>query len=95
MPVSLLKQPSALVPLAMAVAALALVLVHYAMFGVTHDTDEGTPAHLFQLLIVLQVPCIAYFALKWLPVQARRASGVLSLWAAIVVAAFACVVWFT
>ena len=45
-----LKRPTAFLPLAMSLAALALVLGHTAIYGVVHEVDEGTPAHLFQLL---------------------------------------------
>ena len=62
MNVSLIKQPSALLPIAMSVAALALVLGHVAIFGVVHEADEGTAAHLWQLLMAGQVPVVAYFA---------------------------------
>lgn len=67
------KQPSAFLPLAMSLAALALVLVHYAMFGNAHQADEGADAHIFQLLLVLQLPIVAFFAIKWLR-QARKAA---------------------
>ena len=46
-----LKQPSAFLPLLLSGAALALVLGHAAIYGVVHAADEGTPAHLFQLLV--------------------------------------------
>ena len=54
MNVSPLKQPSALLPIAMSVAALAVVLGHIAIFGVVRETDEGTAAHLWQLLMAGQ-----------------------------------------
>ena len=91
---SLIKQPSAFLPIAMSLAALALVLGHIAIFGVVHEADEGTPAHLFQLLMAGQVPIVAYFALKWLPRAPRQALGVLALQAAAMIAAFAPVYWF-
>jgi len=62
-----LKRPSALIPLAMSLAALALVLGHIAMFGTARQADEGTAAHLWQLLMAGQLPVIAFFAIKWLP----------------------------
>jgi hypothetical protein len=62
-----LTRPSALIPLAMSVAALALVLGHIMMFGTARQTDEGTAAHLWQLLMAGQLPLIAFFAIKWLP----------------------------
>lgn len=92
---SLLKQPSAYLPLAMALAALALVLGHFAMYGNLHEVDEGTPAHLFQLLMVAQVPFVGYFAIKWLPQSPTQALQVLALWAAVVIAAFVGVYFLT
>jgi hypothetical protein len=51
----------------MSFAALTLVLGHTALFGVTHEADEGTGAHLWQLLMAGQIPIIAFFAVRWLP----------------------------
>jgi len=64
---SMLKQPSALLPLAMSFAALALVLGHVAVFGVVREADEGAAADIFQLLIVAELPIVVIFAFKWLP----------------------------
>ena len=55
-----LRQPTVFLPLVMSLVALAIVLVHYAIFGIVDETDEGTAAHIFQLLIVLQVPFITF-----------------------------------
>ena len=79
MATSLLKHPSAFVPVAMSGAALALVIGYVAMFGIVHQADEGTPAHIFQFLMVGQVPVVALFALTFLPREPRRAVGVLAL----------------
>ena len=76
---SLMKQPSAFLPMAMSLAALALVLRHVAIFGVVREADEGTAAHLWQLLMAGQVPVVAYFALKWLPQSPGKALRVLAL----------------
>ena len=62
-----LKRPSALIPLAMSIAALALILGHIAMFGTARQADEGTAAHLWQLLMAGQLPIIGFFAIKWFP----------------------------
>jgi hypothetical protein len=94
MNVSPLKQPSALIPVAMSAAALALVLGHVAMFGVVHEADEGTPAHLWQFLMAGQLPIIAYFAIKWLPRAPAEAVRVLALQAVAGFAACAPVYWF-
>ena len=84
-----MKQPSGLVPLIMSFVALALVLGHTAIFGVVHEADEGTPAHIFQLLMAGQVPIVAFFAIKWLPQAPRQALQVLALQAGAGLAALA------
>jgi hypothetical protein len=94
MNVSRMNQPSALLPIAMSVSALALVLGHVAIFGVVHEADEGTAAHLWQLLMAGQVPVVAYFALKWLPRAPGQALRVLALQAVAALAACAPVYWF-
>ena len=91
---TLMKQPSALLPLIMSFVAMAIVLGHVAMFGVVHEVDEGTPAHLFQLLIAGQVPIVAFFAIKWLPQTPRQALQVLALQAGAGLAALAPVYFF-
>lgn len=61
------------VPVAMSLAALALVIGHVAVYGITQQADigaradESVAARLFQLLLVAQLPVIAYFALTRLP----------------------------
>jgi hypothetical protein len=94
MNVSPMKQPSALLPVAMSVGALALVLGHLAIFGIGHEADEGTAAHLWQLLMAGQVPVVAYFALKWLPRAPRQALRVLTMQAVAALAACTPVYWF-
>src|SRR5947209_20066934 len=51
-----LRQPSAFLPVAMSLVALAVVLGHVALFGAAHEADEGTAAHIWQLLMAVQVP---------------------------------------
>lgn len=87
----LIRKPSALVPLAMSVAAIALVVGHAALFGIAHEVDEGAAAHIFQLLMVAQVPVIAFFAARWLPGCRSEALRILALQVAGVVVAFGCV----
>lgn len=94
MNVSLLKKPSAWLPMTMSLAALTLVLGYLARYGVTHEPDEGAAAHVFQLLIVAQLPVMAYFALKWLPKTPGQALLVLALQAVLALAALAPVWWF-
>lgn len=76
---TMIKRPTAFLPVAMSFAALAVVLGHIIMFGVAREADEGTAAHLFQLLMVVQVPIIALFATKWLPQAPKCAVWVLAV----------------
>jgi hypothetical protein len=58
--ISLIKQPSAFLPLAMSLAALFLVVGHAAIFGIVHEADEGAAAHIWQILMAAQLPILAY-----------------------------------
>ncbi len=95
MDVSTMKKPSALAPIAMSLAGLALVLVHAARYGIVHEADEGTSAHLFQILMVAQVPVIAFFAIKWLPRTPQQALLVVALQIVAALGAFASVFFLT
>lgn len=95
MSLSVLKRPSAYLPLIMSAAGLALVLVHAARYGIVHDADEGTSAHLFQILMVAQVPIVAFFAITWLPQSPKPALLILALQAVAGIAAFAAVYFLT
>ena len=86
---TMLRRPSAFVPVAMSLAALALVLVHIIMSGTAREADEGTTAHLWQLLMAAQIPIVAFFALRWLPRSPRSALPVLALQAVAALAALA------
>jgi hypothetical protein len=95
MNIDLLKRPLAWIPVAMSLAGLTLVVGHAMMYGIVHEADEGTPAHLFQILMVAQVPLVIAFAVKWLPRDPTQALRVLALQGVAVVAAFASVYWLT
>ena len=73
----------------MSLAALAIVLGHIALFGVTREADEGAAAHLWQLLMAGQLPIVAFFAIKWLPRRPSQALLVLALQAGAALAALA------
>ena len=89
MNISIMKEPSAFLPLAMSFAALATVLGHVAMFGVAREADEGTAAHIWQILMAAQIPIVAFFAIKWLPRIPRQALLVLALQGGAALAALA------
>jgi hypothetical protein len=86
---STLRLPSAFLPIAMSLIALALVLGRLVLVGSTREADEGTLAHIWQLLIAVQVPIIVFFAVKYLPRTPKEASFVLALQAFAVLAACA------
>jgi hypothetical protein len=86
---ALSRKPSAFVPMAMSLAALAVVLGRIIMFGVVRDTDEGAIAHIWQLLMAGQLPILAYFVIRWLPRVPRQTLSVLALQIVLVLAAAA------
>ena len=75
---SISQVPAAWLPMSMSGVVLAAIIWHLATFGVAHQTDEGTAAHLFQILMPLQLPIIGFFAVRWLPVDIRWAAKVLA-----------------
>jgi hypothetical protein len=77
--IALARLPSACIPMAMSLTALAVVLGSIAISGVVHQADEGFTAHVWQLLMVGQLPLLAFFAIKWLPRTPRQALAVVAL----------------
>jgi len=75
----LVRQPSAGVPLLMSAAALAVMVMHASLFGVSHAIDEGTPARISRLLVAAELPVMLYFVMKWLPRDPPQALRVLAL----------------
>ncbi|MDE2138028.1 MAG: hypothetical protein KGJ68_11385 [Gammaproteobacteria bacterium] len=90
MQLTLLKKPSACLPIAMSVAALALLAGWLALYGMPRaGGDDGAMAHTWQLLMAGQLPFIGYFAWKWLRYAPRQGVLVLALQGAAAVAALA------
>jgi uncharacterized membrane protein HdeD (DUF308 family) len=73
------RKPSAFMPMAMSLTALAVVLGNIAVFGVVHEADEGAAAHIWQLLMAGQLPFLVYFLIRWLPRVPRQTLYVLAL----------------
>lgn len=76
---TILRRPSAFLPVAMSLAALATVLLFLARHGPAPQADEGAAAHLWQLLMAAQLPIILYFAIRWVPQSPRQGLIVLTL----------------
>jgi len=97
---SLLKKPSAWIPLVMSLAALALLLGYVAILGyvakfrIVQHEDEGTPAHLFQLIMLAQLPIVPFFAIRWLPKRPKQSLLVLGLQALAWIIPILGVIWF-
>jgi hypothetical protein len=92
---AILKHPSAFLPLAMSLAAIG-VLCGAAVYGVLHGAhgiirqpDEGTAAHLWQLLMAGQLPVLLFFAIKWLPRAPKQTLYVIALQAGAALASMA------
>jgi hypothetical protein len=74
------RLPSAYLPLALSLSALAFMITYVAVFGVSEPGgDEGGPARLFQLIMLIQLPIMGYFALRWLPGEPRQGLVILAL----------------
>ena len=73
------KRPSAWLPVLMSATALAIVILHIVRYGTAREADEGTSAHLWQILMAGQLPIIAFFAIRWLPRNPKPALLVLAI----------------
>jgi len=72
-----IRQPTTFIPLAMSLAALITLGIHIAIYGAAREPDEGTAAHIWQLLMAGELPVIAFYAVKWLPQAPKQALPVL------------------
>ncbi len=86
-----LKVWSAWVPIAIPVFLLSLVVRYIGIHGTVGEADEGLEAHLFQLLIPVQLVVMAYFAVTWVPRSPRWTLIVLAAQIAAVIAVLAAV----
>jgi len=71
------KKLSAWSPVIMSIGALALVGVQMALHGTRPVRDEDALVHLWQLLVLGQVPIIGFFAFRWSRACPRQAAAVL------------------
>lgn len=91
---TMIKRPSAFLPVAMSVTALTMllgaILYGYASGSpLVREPDEGAIAHLWQILMAGQMPVLAFFAIKWLPRAPRQTLYVLALQAGAALASMA------
>ena len=76
---ALLRRPSAYLPPLLSLASLALVAQHVVRYGVARQADEGAAAHLWQLMMGLQLLIIFVFAATWVQRAPRAALRVLAV----------------
>ena len=88
-PLSMLKHPSAFLPVVMSTAALAAALSFLATHGPAPQADEGAAAHIWQILMVTQLPIVIFFAARWIRRSPRQALLILGLQIAAALAAMA------
>ncbi len=86
---TMFKRPSAFLPVAMSCSALVIVLVFLILHGAAPQPDEGAAAHLWQLLLVLQIPIVIFFVIIWVARFPRRALPILALQVAAALTAMA------
>ena len=65
--------------MALSVAALAAFVAILVIGHPAREPDEGTGAHLWQLLMAAQLPLAAFFGITWLPVAPRAAGTVFAV----------------
>lgn len=81
---ALMRRPSAFIPVAMSLVALSTLLISLGI-GLAHgghivrDPDEGSVAHIWQLLMTVQMPIVLFFAIKWLGRAPGQSLRVLAL----------------
>jgi hypothetical protein len=76
---SLLKKPSAWIPIVLSLAILAMLLVTLVTSGLVRHEDEGVGAHIFQIWLVVEAVLIAFFGSRWLPRMPQQALMVLAV----------------
>lgn len=89
-----IKRISAMTPIVLSLLAFGLVMVAVRTGWERGYQDEGALAHVFQLLIVAQVPFILSFIATANWKHGRHAAGLLALQTGALVLAFGPVAWF-
>jgi len=76
---SLIKKPSAWIPIVIPLIFFTYLVIHITIFGIVREKDEGMGAHLFQLWLVLEPLMVGFFAVKWLPRAPKQALLILAI----------------
>jgi hypothetical protein len=86
---AIIKKPAAFLPILFSIAALATVGIYVAFNGTAPQADENAAAHIWQLLMVLQLPIILFFLIRWLPKAPKQGLMILGIQALAILAAMA------
>jgi len=78
-PRSMLKKPSAFLPVAMSLTALTIVAVVIVRHGTAPQSDESAAAFMWQFLMLAQAPIVLFFAVRWGLQAPRQAVPILAL----------------
>lgn len=70
---SLLKKPSAWIPIVLPLGILAMLFITLITSGFVRQEDEGAEAHIFQVWLFLEVILIAFFGIRWFPRMPKQA----------------------
>ena len=73
------RRPSGFLPIVLSLCAVAVIVLHLARFGPAPQADEGSAAHLWQLLMAAQVPIVAYFIIRCVRLSPRAMLPVLAV----------------
>jgi hypothetical protein len=73
------KRTIARLPIAMSLIAIAIVVVYVAMFGPNQQHDEGAVAHVWQILMLGQLPFMVLYAALCLPQSPKPTLRMLAL----------------
>ena len=77
--ISLLKKPSAWIPIVIPLLFFAYLVTYISMYGIVREEDEGTGAHLFQVWLMLEPFMLGYFAIRYVPQSPKHALIILAL----------------
>ena len=71
--------PTGLLPIGLSLGALFVVFIHVAFVGATSAPDEDSAAHVWQILMLAQIPALALFTGRWLRIARHPTFQVLAL----------------
>jgi len=92
---SLLKKPSAWIPILIPLLFVAYIVIAIAFLGPpVREANEGVGAHLFQLWLLLESFMLGFFAVTWLPRAPKQALLILAMQVVVALASCAPVFYF-